>query len=368
MIPSIKIEEVATPHGVVTLFNIINRSGASVRLSSLGAGIVSIIVPDKNKKPTDIVLGYDNNADYFLDSPCSGKTPGRFANRIANARFVLDGNTYTLTANDGDNSLHGGECGFQNRIWDYKITPEGVEFSYLSPDGEEGYPGNLHAIVRYTWNDDNSLLIELEATSDSTTLINLTNHAYFNLHGVENGNCLDHMLTIYGSSRVKTDAHDIPTGEIADVEDTPFDFRTPKELGCDIFRDFENLKSGKGYNHYFFIGNQGQDIINNSTSGNEMKAATLYDELSGITLDIFTTLPGIMLYTGNWLDDSPIGKRGLIYHDHDGVAIECQYPPDAPNQPLFPSPILRHNDKYSHRIIYKLSTDSDNSINIIENY
>ena len=221
-----------------------------------------------------------------------------------------------MTKNDGENSLHGGPEGFHNQIWDYEIIDGGVRFSRLSPDGEEGYPGNLQVAVTYLWNDDNSLDIIYEAETDSATIINLTNHAYFNLGGSGNSDILDHVLTINSSRRVQSDDHDIPTGKILSVERTPFDFRRPKALGKDMFVDFENIVIGKGYNHYFLIDN------------NNGIAASLYSEKSGIVVEIETDMPGLMLYTGNWLDDSPVGRGGHVYHDHDGVAIECQFPPD----------------------------------------
>ena len=212
--------EVLTIKGVITLFSITNDTGSKIELSTVGAGITRIVVPDKNGTMTDVVLGYENEADYFYDSPCAGKTPGRFANRISKAEFNIDGKTYNLTKNDGENSLHGGPEGFHNQIWDYEIIDGGVRFSRLSPDGEEGYPGNLQVAVTYLWNDDNSLDIIYEAETDSATIINLTNHAYFNLGGSGNSDILDHVLTINSSRRVQSDDHDIPTGKILSVERT----------------------------------------------------------------------------------------------------------------------------------------------------
>ena len=340
---SINKREVNSPKGIITIFTIRNENGAMVELSTVGAGITRIVVPDKNGTMTDVVLGYENEADYFYDSPCAGKTPGRFANRISKAEFNIDGKTCHLTKNDGENSLHGGPEGFHNQIWDYEIIDRGVKFSRLSPDGEEGYPGNLQVAVTYLWNDDNSLDIIYEAESDSATIINLTNHAYFNLGGSGNSDILDHVLTINSSKRVQCNDHDIPTGKILSVDGTPFDFRKPKALGKDMFVDFENIVIGKGYNHYFFIDN------------NNGIAASLSSEKSGIRLDIATDMPGLMLYTGNWLDDSPVGRNGHVYHDHDGVAIECQFPPDAPNHASFPSTFLRPGEKYKHFIRYAFS-------------
>lgn len=343
----IQQKETPCPEGVITLFTITNACGATVELSTLGAGITRIAVPDKEDRLTDLVLGYDKAEDYFRDSPCAGKTPGRFANRIAGAEFSIDGTTYHLTRNDGPNTLHGGPGGFHNRIWDYEIIERGVRFTRLSPDGEEGYPGNLQAAVTYRWNDDCSLDISYEARTDAPTVVNLTNHAYFNLNGCGSGDILRHLLTLNCRTRVQSDASDIPTGAILPVEGTPFDFRSPKEIGRNINEDFENLATGKGYNHYF--------IIDPADGEGLTRAATLYGPLSGIRLDVDTDMPGLMLYTGNWLDGSPAGAGGLVYRDHDGVAIECQFPPDAPNRPDFPSTLLRPGDTYRRAIRYTFS-------------
>lgn len=344
---SIEKREAATPMGTVTVLTLKNKNGAMVELSTVGAGITRVVVPDKDGRPTDVVLGYDNIADYLYDSPCAGKTPGRFANRISGARFAIDGNIFRLAENDGKNSLHGGPEGFHNRIWDYEIIDGGVKFSRLSPDGEEGYPGNMQVSVTYRWTDNNSLIIIFDAETDAPTVINLTNHAYFNLGNIGKANILSHILTINGSTRVQSDNHDIPTGRILTVEDTPFDFCRPKAIGRDISEDFENLLVGKGYNHYFFLDNADEDGI--------FRAATLFCPDSGIRLEVETDMPGMMLYTGNWLDDSPGGRGALVYHDYDGVAIECQFPPDAPNQPSFPSAVLRPGQKYHHTISYTFS-------------
>lgn len=343
---SINKREMCSPKGTINVFTISNKCGAKVELSTVGAGITRIIVPDKEGKMTDVILGYDNMADYLYDSPCAGKTPGRFANRIANAEFAIDGNIFRLTENDGENSLHGGPQGFHNRIWNYEIIDGGVRFSRLSLDGEEGYPGNLQVSVTYKWNDDNSLDISYEAETDAATIINLTNHAYFNLNGSGNGDILSHILTINSSARVQSDIHDIPTGRILPVEGTPFDFRKPKALGKEILEDFENLRAGKGYNHYFFI--------DNSDRSGLCRAATLCCPASGISVDIDTDMPGLMLYSGNWLADSPAGRSGYRYRDYDGVALECQFPPDAPNHTDFPSTLLP-GEKYHHIIRYSFS-------------
>lgn len=332
------------PGGKVALYKLTNASGASVILSSLGAGITSVIVPDSAGHMADVVLGYENIADYMADSPCAGKTPGRFANRISGAAFTLDGHAYHLTPNDGPNSLHGGPGGFQNRIWAHEEIPGGVVFRYRSPDGEEGFPGNLDVEVRYMWDDDCRLTIDFRASADRPTIVNLTNHAYFNLAGHDSGSCLGHELTLASSSYIQADAADIPTGRIMPVAETPMDFRESKPLGRDISADFENLRSGKGYNHYFLI--DGADGVA------VREAALLSDPLSGRTLRVYTDQPGLMLYTGNWLAGAPAGKQGAVYADHAGVAIECQDAPDAPNRPEFKSVVLRPGEIYSRRVAY----------------
>lgn len=332
----------------ITLLTISNKRGAFVELSTLGAGITRIVVPDRYGRLTDVVLGYEDEADYLYDPPCAGKTPGRFANRISGARFQLDGVWYTLTRNDGSNALHGGPEGFHNRIWDYEVLDNGVRFSCLSPDGEEGYPGNLRVSVTYIWSDDNTLDISYNAAADAPTVVNLTNHAYFNLDGEGSGDILSHSLVINGSRRVQADGHDIPTGRILPVKGTPFDFTEAKKLGDDLDAEFENLRAGKGYNHYFFI--DGEEMGDGSRH-----AATLTGTVKGICLDIYTTLPGLMLYTGNWLAQAPRGRNGVTYRDHDGVAIECQFPPDAPNRNNFPSTVLRPGEGYHHVISYRFT-------------
>lgn len=352
---NISKREIHTSNGIITLFEIQNPTGAFVELSTLGAGITRIVVPDKVGRLIDAVLCYENEADYWYDSPCAGKTPGRFANRIANAEFSLDGNIYHLSKNDGENSLHGGSEGFQNKIWNYEITENGVKFSLFSPDGDEGYPGNLNVTVTYTWNDNNSLDITYAARTDAPTIVNLTNHAYFNLNGFNKGNILSHQLVINSSTRVQSNNHDIPTGTIMPVAGTPFDFLLPKEIGARITEDFENLRIGKGYNHYFFI-DRNQDNYGLS------HAADLYCRESGIHLSVDTTMPGVMLYSGNWLTGAPKGKDDHVFKDYSGVALECQFPPDAANHPTFPSTVLRPGELYYQIIRYTFNVDKPSAI------
>ncbi|MDE6556904.1 MAG: galactose mutarotase, partial [Duncaniella sp.] len=328
------------------LYTITNSKGAKVTLSTLGAGIVAISVPDKDGKMTDVVLGYANAGDYFEDGPCMGKIPGRFANRIAKGKFTLDGKEYYLAINNGPNALHGGPTGFQNRIWEAKTIGENaVEFSYSPRDGEEGYPGKLYVKATYKWEDDCSLSLRLQAETDAPTVVNLTNHAYFNLDGATSGTVLNHKLTLKASKYLPTDDTQIPTGEMAPVTGTPMDFTVAKEIGRDINADFHPLKVGKGYDHCWVIDDYKKGVLK--------EVAVLEGSKSGIVMDVLTTQPGMQVYTGNWLEGCPAAHDGKKFSDYDGVAIECQGFPDAPNHPEFPSPVLRPGEKYDETIIFK---------------
>lgn len=328
----------------IYLFTMKNESGAYVCLSSVGAGIVSVVVPDKDGNMADVVLGYSDPLDYFGDGPCAGKVPGRYANRIASGRFFLDGKEYVLPVNNGPNHLHGGPDGFQNKVWDSRVHEDGVEFMYYSEEGEMGYPGALKAVARYEWSEDNALRLTITAESDAPTVVNLTNHAYFNLDGEGSGSVLHHELRLNASEYLPTDETLIPTGEAAPVAGTPMDFVTAKPLGRDIKEDFPALKYGKGYDNCW--------LVDGAEPGQIQTAAELYSPVSGRTLEVLTTQPGVQVYTGNWLAGSPAGKCGRSYNDYDGVAIECQNFPDAPNKPEFPSPVLRPGEVYGQAIIF----------------
>lgn len=339
-------------HGDITLYTLVNSQGAKVVLSTLGAGIVSIVVPDKNGAMADVVLGYANPADYMADGPCAGKTPGRYANRIGRGHLEVDGRTYQLAINNGPNALHGGPTGFQNRIWDAAtVGDDTVEFTYTSADGEENYPGKLTAKVTYRWDDENGLAIAYEAETDAPTVVNLTNHAYFNLAGHNSGSVLNHMLQMNCSKWLPTDENLCPTGEIAPVEGTPLDFRTVKPLGRDMLKadgtvsDFPAMQYGKGYDNCF--------VIDEYQPGLLAEAATLTDPVSGRSLQVFTDQPGAQVYAGCWLAGCPEGKDGAVYRDYDGVAIECQGFPDAPNKPGFPSQLLLPGEVYRRNIIFR---------------
>lgn len=328
-------------------YTLVNSSGASVVLSSVGAGIVSVNVPDRDGKLADVVLGYPNALDYFADGPCAGKCPGRFANRIAKGRFTLDGKEYTLPINNGPNHLHGGPEGFQNQVWDSRCDDKCVEFLYFSPAGEAGYPGNLKVVAHYEWDDDNTLALTLTAETDAPTVINLTNHAYFNLDGEGTGSILGHVMKLNASTWLPTDETLIPLGEPDPVAGTPMDFLEPKRIGQDILEDFTALKYGKGYDNCW--------MIDAYEKGQLQTAAELYSPASGRVLKIETTQPAIQVYTGNWLKGCPRGKSGVEYNDYDGVALECQHCPDSPNEPDYPSTVLRPGEVYNEAIVLAFS-------------
>ncbi len=323
-------------------YTIKNASGAYVQLSSLGAGITAIVVPDKNGKLANVVLNYPNALDYLADGPCAGKIPGRFANRIAKGKFSLDGKEYSLPVNNGPNHLHGGPDGFQNQIWDSRIEGDAVEFLYYSADGEAGYPGNLKAVAHYEWSEDNALKLTLTAESDAPTVVNLTNHCYFNLDG--EGSVLDHEMQLNASEYLPTDESLIPTGEVAPVAGTPMDFSERKKIGRDIREDFPALKFGKGYDNCW--------LIDGAMPGQLSSAAELWGPVSGRHLEVLTTQPAVQVYTGNWLSGCPASPSGYAYKDYDAVAIECQHTPDAPNQPAFPTTVLRPGEVYEEAIIW----------------
>lgn len=341
---NIEKKTVISSKGEITLYTLTNAAGASVTLSSLGAGIVAACVPDKDGALADVVLGYADAADYFADGPCAGKTPGRYANRIAKGQFTLDGKLYQLAINNGPNALHGGPEGYCNKIWNADLEGDVVVFTLHSPDGDENYPGNLDATVKYEWTEDCQLVITLGAVTDAKTVINLTNHAYFNLAGEDSGSVLDHKLQMACSRFLPTDDTLIPLGEMAPVAGTPMDFTAFKALGQDIKQDFPALNYGKGYDNCF--------VVDGYVPGELKKVAELVHEPSGRVLEVSTTQPAAQVYTGNWLGGSPVSKSGRPYNDYDGVAIECQGMPDAPNHDNFPSQVLEPEQQYCHTIIY----------------
>lgn len=340
----------ASPIGEVTLYRLTNAKGASVELSSLGAGITEVSVPDANGRIENVTLRYADPASWLADGPCAGKTPGRFANRICKGKLQIDGITYDLPINNGPNHLHGGPEGFQNQIWESEQLPDGVLFTYHSKDGEMGYPGNLTAEVKYTWNDDDELTINLSAKSDAKTVVNLTNHAYFNLDGADGADpasVLKHELKVSASYFLPGDETLIPSGEVAPVAGTPMDFTEYKELGQDIRKDFAPLKYGKGYDHCFCI---------DGPNGEMREACVLRSPKSRRRLTVLTDQPGVQVYTGNWLSGSPENVAGRSYEDYEGVAMEAQGFPDSPSHASFPSPVVSPEAPYKRTIVYRFDT------------
>ena len=332
-------------------FNLKNAHGMEVRLASYGARVTSIKVPDRNGVMTDIVLGFDTVEPYrsSVKKPYLGVTLGRYAGRIANGRFTLDGVEHLLAKNNGPNHNHGGVTGFDKVVWNAKQLRNGVQLDYTSPDGEEGYPGTLKARVTYTLTDANELIIDYRATTDRATPVNLSNHTYFNLAGEGSDTVLDHELMIDAEEMLTIDKTSVPTGKITSVAGTPFDFRHSKPVGRDINQTNEQLARGSGYDHTFVL---------NPKKGAKKPAASLYEKTSGRKIQVFTDQPGLQLYTANFLDGSLNGKSGKPYLKRSSLCLETQHFPDSPNQPRFPNTILRPGETYQTRTIYQFSVSN----------
>jgi aldose 1-epimerase len=343
-----------TPDGQpVDLFVLANKNGAEVSITNYGGAVVSVKVPDRNGKLADVVLGYDTIDGYVNDKSYFGALIGRYGNRIGHAQFVLDGKTYTLAKNNGENSLHGGVKGFNKAVWTAKTLSskdgQALELSYLSKDGEEGFPGNLKVTVTYTWTDANALKIEYSATTDKKTVVNLTNHSYFNLAGQGNGDILSHLLTIGADKFTPVDSGLIPTGELREIAGTPFDFRKPTAIGARIDQDDEQLKLGGGYDHNF--------VLRRSAGSSESLAARVVEPTTGRVLEVWTDEPGVQFYTGNFLDGKTAGKGGATYPKRAAFCLETQHFPDSPNQPKFPSVVLSPGERYHTITTYKFSVE-----------
>ena len=333
----------------VDLFTLTNNRGMRVAITNYGGIVVSIVVPDRNGQPADVVLGFDGFDGYLAKEPYFGALIGRYGNRIGNARFKLDGVEYKLAANNGPNSLHGGLQGFDKRVWTAREIPgerPALELTYLSKDGEEGYPGNLSAKVVYSLTDDNALRIDYTATTDKDTVLNLTNHSYFNLAGQGNGDVLKHHIMINADRFTPIDRTLIPTGELRKVENTPFDFRKQAVIGARIDADDEQIKFGNGYDHNF--------VLNRSGTGLSL-AARVVDPESGRKLEVLTTQPGVQFYTGNFLDGSIRGKGGKAYGRRSAFCLETQHFPDSPNKPGFPSTVLKPGETYRESTVFRFS-------------
>ena len=333
--------------GAVEQFTLTNAHGVEVRAISYGAIITSIRTPDKAGVLGDIVYGYDSLSGYVKDPSYFGAVVGRFANRLARARFTLDGKTYTLAANDGANALHGGRRGFNKVLWQgepfTRGDTAGVTFRYTSRDGEEGYPGTLQVAVSYGLTPNDELVIDYEATTDKATPVNISQHSYWNLHGGGHGTILDHLLTIDAAEYTPVDSTLIPTGAITPVAGTPFDFRTPTPIGARITQTDTQLRYGKGYDHNWVLDRKGATGL--------VHAVRVADPTTGRTLDITTTEPGLQFYSGNFLDGSIHGKGGEPYVHRGAIVLETQHYPDSPNQKAFPSTILKPGETMRSRTI-----------------
>ncbi len=330
------------------LYTLTNANGVAVSITTYGGRVVSLKVPDKKGTVADVVLGFDSLDGYLGDNPYFGALVGRYGNRIAKGRFTLDGKVYKLFVNNGPNSLHGGKIGFDRVLWtsaDKSTTDTpSVELRYTSKDGEEGYPGTLATIVTYSLTPQNELKIEYKATTDKDTVLNLTNHTYWNLAGAGEGDILGHQMTIVASKFTPVDKTLIPTGELKSVEGSPFDFRTATAIGARIDKDDQQLKFGGGYDHNWVL---------DSTGGTLARCALVLEPNSGRTMEVLTTQPGVQFYTGNFLDGTIKGKGGKVYPRRGALCLETQHFPDSPNKPNFPTSELKPGEEYKYTTVYK---------------
>jgi aldose 1-epimerase len=335
----------------VTLYTLTNSHGVEVRTMNYGGIILSIRVPDRKGQFADIVLGHENLEGYIPNPPYFGAIVGRYANRIANGTFTLDGKTYTLPKNDGPNTLHGGvDRTFNKVVWDGEPLKgkTGVAYSYLSKDGEEGFPGNCKVRVTYTLTDSNELVIDYEATTDKATPINVSQHSYFNLAGEGTGDILNHEIMINADRFTPVDKNLIPTGELRPVKGTPFDFTTSTRIGSRIDDNYDQLVLGHGYDHNW--------VLNRKRGDNGLVlAARVYEPTSGRVLEVSTTQPGVQFYTGNFLDGTITGKQGHVYKHRYGLCLETQHFPDSPNHPDFPTTILKPGETFHQKTVFKFS-------------
>ncbi len=331
----------------VQLFTLVNDNGIEVGILDYGGTIVSLVTPDRDGSVDDIVLGFDNLDQYLSESPFFGCLVGRFADRIAGGKFRLDGASYALAQNDGDNHLHGGNVGFDKVVWDAEAALEDgiavLKLGYVSEDGEEGYPGTLSVVVTYSLDNENKLGINYKATTDAATILNLTNHSYFNLSC--EGDILDHVLTLYVDGFTPIDETLIPIGEVRSLDGSPLDFRQPTVIGERINGDDEQLVLGGGYDHNFVLHTDGW--------GELRKAATVTEPASGRMMNVYTTQPGIQFYAGNMMPESLVGKGGKVYPRRGGLCLETQHFPDSPNQPNFPTAVLRPGEEYDQTTVFE---------------
>ena len=334
----------------VDLFTLTNRNGMEAKITNYGGIVTTLTAPDRNNKYADVVLGFNDLDSYLKGHPYFGALVGRYGNRIAKGRFTLNGVEYKLAVNNGENHLHGGIKGFDKVVWTArsmrtKLGPA-LSLTYVSKDMEEGYPGNLTVKVVYTLTNNNELRIDYSASTDKDTVTNLTHHSYFNLAGEGTGDILNHQLLLKASRFTPTDAGSIPTGELRNVQGTPFDFLKSTSIGARINQDEEQLKFGGGYDHNWVV---------NGRAGTLRQAASVYESTSGRVMDVWTTEPGIQFYTGNFLDGTLTGKSGKAYARRNGFCLETQHYPDSPNKPKFPTTTLRKGATYRSTTIYRFS-------------
>jgi aldose 1-epimerase len=337
----------------VDVYTLKNDAGMEVRAITLGGIITSLRVPDRNGKVGDVALGFDSVEGYVKNPPFLGAIIGRYGNRIAKGSFTLDGKTYSLAINNPPNHLHGGPKGFDKVVWKAESFTKnenvGITFTHTSPDGDEGYPGNLSLKVTYTLTPRNELEVEYQATTDKATPVNLTQHTYFNLAGEGTRDILDHVMTIHASRYTPVDSTLIPTGELASVEGTPFDFRMPTPIGARIATNDQQIRFGNGYDHNYVLDRATGEV-------GLIPAAHVVENSSGRVLDVSTTEPGMQFYTGNFLDGSLKGKSGQSYARRTGFCLETQHFPDSPNKPKFPTTILQPGETFSSRTVFAFST------------
>ncbi len=334
----------------VELYTLTNSKGVAAAITNYGGILVSLKVPDRTGNLADVVLGFDGLDGYKTKHPYFGAIVGRYGNRIGKARFTLNGTEFKLALNDGENSLHGGAKGFDKALWSAKPLDGGrsLELTYTSKDGEEGFPGNLTTTVTYSLNEENELKIDYSATTDKDTVVNLTNHSYFNLAGQGEGDVLGHMMTLNADRFTPVDAALIPTGDLKPVQGTPLDFRTPHAIGERIGEKDAQIALGKGYDHNF--------VINRTAEGLTL-AARVAEPKSGRVMEVLTTEPGVQFYTGNFLDGSIRGKAGKVYQQRYGFCLETQHFPDSPNKPGFPSVVLKPGGRYQTTTVYRFSAE-----------
>jgi aldose 1-epimerase len=326
-----------------------NPAGMEARILNWGGIVVSLTAPDREGRMADVVLGFDSAERYLQKHPFFGCITGRYANRIGGAAFTLDGQRYEVTANSGSNHIHGGKKGFDKVVWAARSRADAegavLELSHTSPDGDEGYPGNLHVVVTYTLGADNSLRVDYKAVTDKPTVLNLTNHSYFNLAGAGSGTVLDHELVIPAAAITATNDEMIATGEILSILGTPMNFTTPHRVGARIGEEFKPMVQGKGYDHCYVLEGEGLKT-----------AARLRDPASGRVMEVLTTEPGVQLYTANHLKDVP-GKNGAVYQSRDALCLETQHFPNSPNQPSFPSTVLRPGEVFESSTVFRFSVE-----------